>query len=1441
MPPTVPVKDKKPSKSKNHSLKQLKRQTKKQTYSLPVPPTAGIPHHNRSDTVTTLYSSASNDCSPNKEDLLRIIDNQNSSILQLQNVIESVKRENESLQMASGHSLERIDKTSTTTTRRDRNTDEHDIDSGSGEPKQSEVLASSVQLLRRQVDQQTGRLQIVKAELNRAHKLMQIKDDQIAKCDKELKNASIMVEEKQNAINTLSDLLNFEQEENEQLRNQPQLTSKQTNTLYNDLLGRVAIAVEIEPTTIPNATSPVIHDFGFKEVDGPVSSAASYIVINHVRSSITALQVGDIVLEVNGCLCRGMGSSAGIQKLKECDKQLRLVIARSQPLDQSMISYDRQGSGTNSYSSDIVPPLPLSPAPKTSDLPSSTSLDNMFVNVFDKPAQQDPLNSVAELAEEVAELKSKCEKLTVAIKRKEQRESDLLKELQSEKTEKNNNMLQVSRLESELKREVNDKERLLSECRDIRNTNDRLTRELEQNKRSLDLQITTNNEKYEELSIQLSSLKNDIQLKDRIIEADEATLTSVQVEVEKTNNSSEEKMARLRAEMELQHSKMANEIKALKVENKRILNELNTSQQEIERLTYDIEKANENIAANEEDTKILNREREEEIERTMSALFQKKLNDTEQEYRKMVQEKERDLGNAQREVMSLGLKVKTLETLQQDRMALLESDLQNSRKHSDRREGTIAEKDNRITQLHFSIKELSTEQQREIQLRMKQLEDTQKDLLTYKEKVQLLEMDKRILQERLTSLDNDVQTLRKESERKDEVTMNKDRQIAELHSTMKEINSEIRLLQKQVLDEKEKGIGLVEKLKGANEELRKVEEKSKQQLRQYETELNAKSSKLDDFINEKDKLEKKLEEVIGALNREKTGNKLEEQRLSQDVEKLKAELEISKKQIEASQREALLYKEKAETLITTIERDLQSTKQQSEKKEESVTEKDRQIIKLYSIVDQLNSEIKSLQEQLKNERDQGESLSQTLKSTNGKVTSLQASNNELNSMIEILKIEAMEMTTKMDRLTQEAVDLKLSISKSDLAKDKMESANAKLKSDFNEKCQEFETYQQTIESNIRVHKDEREASIKTGNDLSSQIAEQERKSQALVTELAELKRKTDLERNSLEKEKQAMVIKLTSLEQQLTTVNNELISQKTSYASMESKTSTLYEQLGYIKSEKEKVEEKYTNAIREHEKLKNDLETARRLSAENASTSQQLMKEQENELERKQNVVKSLEDKLSKIKSENLLLQEKMERIKSEAENEIKQVTTRSSKDADEAKVKEEGLNKEVADLKIEMTEKLNNVQQEIGTLSERNSKLLKQLHELNEQYDALEKIRKSSDEELGEEKNQRELLENKIKELEEKNKRLQENTESEIVKEKSELHNMQEELRKKLEKSQTDQTRLIAEIDQYKIQLNKSNAEITSLNEYIQKLLPVVMEFKPSVLAVQKYPSITY
>ena len=1454
------MRDKKPSKSNNHSLKQLKRQAKKQTYSLPAPPVmAGIPRHtHRSDTVTTLYSSTSNDCTPNKEDLSRIIENQNTNILHLQRVVESVKEENESLlTRASVHSIAEF-KGTTTTQRKDI-----------GEEGHVEMVMDTTQLLRKQVAEQSGRLQIVEAELNKAHRMIQIKDGHIVQCERELKNTSNMVAEKQEAINTLSDILNSEQEENEQLRNQP---LELTNALYNDLVGRVALAVEIEPTidTTATTTTTTTHtvaddDFAFEEVDGPVSLAGSYVIINRVKSSFAPVQVGDIVLEVNGCSCRGVDSSAAIQILEERDKPLKLVIARS----QSQSNYDRQhsnGNSVNSGSDEIPPPLPSCHAPLT-DLPSSTSLDNVLpVSVFNKPQHmQDDINNT-ELAQKVFELEDKCKKLTATLAHKEKREIALLKELQSEKADKNDYMLQVSRFESKLRTEKDEKERLLSECRDIQTANNRLTKELDQNKERLELEMKTNDEKYAELAIQLSSLKSQyeaLQLKHRgstikRVDDSQEKVTNMQAEIDKMRKMSKEKENRLVAEVnrrELERIKVTQDIEKLNIENESVKKELNVSLQEISRLTNDVEKAKKKIESAKESAEQLKRERDllfedvkkakerkEEIEKEMSTVIQKKINDAQVEYQKVLREKERDLENAQKEATSLGLKVQALETLQHDRMALLESDLQNSRKHSERREDTIAEKDDRITQLHFSLKELSTEQQKEIREKMKQLENAQKELLAHKEKVQSLEMDKRIQQERLSLLDNEVQTLRKDSERKEETITNKDSQITEVHSTLTEMNSELRLLQKQVLDEKENGNSLIEKLKGTGKELRKVEslnEKLKQQLQKYESDLETKSNESDILKKEKENLEKKLEEINATLNRERNASKLEEQRLNRDIEKFKAEVEISRKQIEASEREVHLYKEKAETLITTMERDLQSTKQQSEKKEESVTEKDRQIIKLYAMVDQLNSEIKSQQGQLKDEKDQSGIVSETLKSANSKVTSLQASNEELSSLMQMHKTEIVEMTSKIDRLQQETVALKLDNDKSKLVNKEIKTANAKLQSDFDTKLREFETYKQTVELQVSTYKGGNEALIKEGDKLSEQITNQERKSSALTTELAELKRKTDSERADLEKEKQEMALKLASLEQQLLTVNNELTSQKTSYVSLESKTNSLYEQLGYIKSEKEKVEEKHTNAVREHEKLKADVEAVKKSSVEKAMSSQQLIGEKEKEIEAKQTILKSLEEKIVKIEKENSLLQQKMDRMSQEAEEEMNEMTTKFTKEIGEAKTSQTKEVTELQRIKMEMSEQLISSQKEVSILSERSSKLQKSLEELTEQYD---KAKQSSDEELGEEKNLRKTLENKIGEIEERNKRLQENTESEITREMNELKNVREELKRQLDKSQTEQTQLIEEIDRSKKELDKSNAEIKSLNEYVQRLLPVVMEFKPSVLAVEKkYSSITY
>ena len=1407
------------------------------------PPLNRSLHSHRSDTVTTLYGS---DC--DKKEVTQSTEYQEDTALH-EHAANTTKR---------SHAMEIKPQLPSQTTTDGSSSQKHETSkitrsNGLIQKKQQDKLEREMQKL----DYQSNQLQSVEEALSRAQKSIKTKDKNITKFVSRLEKVTDMLEEKQRAVDTLSEMLRIEQEENEQLQNKS--ITPANSSLYQDLIGKWAVPVLLDTSSFPAC-------FSFDTISAPLSSCSSYVVITRVKPSITSLKVGDIVLEVNGYSCRGtIDCSPGIQQLYKRTSELRLVVARSCSISTSSSSSDDQF--------DTPPPLPLSPLPPD-NLTSSHSSEDVLTNT----------NGVDSIKEKLSKLQSEYQDLKQRMEESQLKENAAREELTTKEMDRREASFHVTKLEAMLQNEKSEKDKTARRCQETEKAKQNLEENLLEARDQLGSLVKAKERENDRLKIELTELNenhSNLQMRYRdtteklknekskhakeisatesaTILADERELANLRSKIDEMKQKSNKKIAELIAEVDqkdLAMKKMGETMRKLENEKETSEKQLDMLKVTVQKITEELEVARQwktSFEKMEEEKDLLVTEvkemkmAEEKMKQDMHGARTKQMDDIQLTHSQLLQQKEKELEHAQDESASLQLKVQSLEALQHNRMALLESDLQNFRKHSEKKEDRIAERDDQISQLHFNLKEMSLEQQREIQQKMKLFEETQTQLLSYKEKVQFLEIDKKMQQERLTLIENDLQSLRNQIEKKDDSIATKDTQITELNFTIKEQNTELRLLQQQVVEEKRKCTNLSKKYEKSQTTLARIESKfeiSEQQLKKKDSEIETVTHERNDLKKEKAWLEKKLEQQGLSIEAEKGNSKILEKRLNQEIESLRAGADISKKQLEASQREALMYKDKAEALLSTMERDLQSTKQQSEKKDESVTEKDSQIIKLYSMVDQLNIETKSLQAQLKDQQDQVQSLSHSLKSATSEINTLRTDKEQSSALLQKQKTQLDEKLNEHGKLQKEAVELESIVTELRSSKGQLEAELAKVKIDSEKRHREMKSSMQMLKSEIQLSKSENESIVKENSGLSKQILEMEQRLSGLGKELSELKSKNDLERTNFEKEKKEMATKISSVEQQLATVNSELTFQKNSYASLENKSSTLSEQLGYVKAEKEKVDEKFTNATSELERVKANFEAAKTDSGERSKLLQNLLEEKENDITRTQGRLKSEEEKVEKANAEKVIQQQEMEQIKQKLEKELHQLRQVSTTGEEEFKEQVSGLKKELSVLQDnngELTEHLNSSRQEAKKLTERSTQLQEHLDDLNEQYSQLEKAKEKCSEELSKEKESCLTLANSIEELKQTIKTLQEDYESKLSLIETKSKQVEETLRKEIEKLHTQKKNLVEEISHHKAHIGKLNDELKSLNEYIQRLLPVVMEFKPSVLAVSKNSPLT-
>ena len=1285
-------------------------------------------------------------------------------------------------------------------------------------------------------------------ELRELNRCIEIRNKQIDQLQSDLKHATDLVNEKQAAIDTLSDILQNEQEENDRLQKE---SFHHTSTLYQDLCGRIAVAVELE---CPPSSSSC--GFIYEEVLGPISSG-SYITIKQLEQPNESLQVGDIILEVNGHSCRSLDTTDAMQSLESSSGKLKLVVARSWP---DCFGSHPYADDDNDFCMKTPPPLPTSPVP-INDSMSSTSLDQHFGNIISKSNDsEDSVNSLHEshdqLPMQFSELEKECGQLKQAIEEGEAAMKSLRNELEAVKMEKENALTQMTELEDSLRHERVEREGVEAKIKESEKTSAKLTQELAEHKEQRELQMRSTDKQKDQLFLQLSKLRADHEalqkkFKTATVALEEST-NRFQKEIgmiQKEGKQKEEELSTMLMEAESQLAKLKSEHQSTGE-----VNNFPSESVEMEKLRNSFQERISELEAELREKALAHKQECGKLEGE-NLQIGRKLDDSLKELQEMklelgvarvkATEKENLVKEKDSQIMQLHSTIITLE--QQD-------ELPNARAETEMIRNKLQEK---IAELEAELKDRDLAHKETLEMKnlksmhqeeaahseSKELENAQKEVMSYKEKTQALESEVKTHKELLTSMKRDVETLKQELEKKESTIAVKDGQIAELHSSMKEQSSEIRLLQKQVSNERDRASETSVKQIATEKKLMETET-ANERLLSFETERETVARENSKLKDEAESLKSNLEELKKACETERHSFTKEKQSLEQAVENLKAELNLCKQQCVSNQQEASLYKEKTELLISTMEKDLQLTKQQWEKRDCTVTEKDNQIIKLYSTVDQLNSEIQSLQTQLRDEKEEGSRTSQALKIANSKIESMEATQADLDSFVKKVEADSKGKSEEMSRLQKEVSTMQSSIKELKKTNKSLEENCQNLKREAEESCHNLEELKSRLESEMKSYEDLNQT-LKSDNDRISNDLEKEKETAELLRkELTDLRGVADSASKKSEKIKDEAENKVKTLEQQLNTSRGELTTQREYNVSLESKANTLLEQLGYVKAEKQKADEKVTYLKTEHEKSEKEYESARNELKVKMDNLQKLLTEKEEELEEKQKLLSSHEATIKSLEEEKLPLEERLTQITKEAEGELRQVKAKLQAEVDEARKIAESLKGEVNELQrnnTELSEGLRHSERTAGSLTERNESLKKNFEKLTAQHGNLEREKQAITDSYEEEKKSRATLEREVYTLENAKEKLKRESETELKKAEEEIKHLREDLKREIERYKTEEKRLSEQLDECKKQVETKEEELESSNKYISKLLPVVMEYKPSILAVGKYPSMPY
>ena len=716
-----------------------------------------------------------------------------------------------------------------------------------------EVEKSKVKILEMHALLQSKEVEIsrFKHSVNSLHEIMQETKEISASLQSSIK-------EKDKALDALSSILAIEKKKNDQLQKKMKASVKPLHSsLYDELLGRNVLTVELERNTQNSSLG-----FKYEVVAGPITSAVSYLIVKQVSSPFLPLELGDVILEVNGHSCRKPDLSAAVQQLKESIGIIKMVITREDPpsneheLPLTLTTQPNVGSSKERTSNNLEietpdgifhsksltpPPLPITPPP-FDDVISEEKESSLEYN--HKSGSNDPDTvQLKNLSTQLTELHNVNSQLKAALDNRNHQIEEMQTALEIERKERQKMSLQLTRSETTLTEGKSENEHLCNKIKEAERHCALLEEELNQCKLQLEISSETALEeegREDNLAIELSKFKVDQEAVKR-------------------------KLQYTTARLEAETNQYQKELQAYK-QKERFLKE------ESSKLTADRNTVMETLRTSEQ---------------------------TNSNLHKQLSQYKSELEMTQTNVKKLETKKEILEKS----INKLKVDLQN--KSSDHK--TAADELVRMTKENATIKT--------------ELEDCKQQMRELTLDSETARMEENKLRERLASMERDLQGIKTHAGKLEEDLREKVNDIIALQSTIDSLNSAVHIAHTQVKEEQGCVATINEELKIAKEELQSMQlehdrlkeyiQKSREDKSKRDIEISGLQQEVGELKKHSDMVRSKLENEIRNLEEElyKLRMLLDTKQIEVDTTKESFESQVlsykSKLQISESEKESL--------------------------------------------------------------------------------------------------------------------------------------------------------------------------------------------------------------------------------------------------------------------------------------------------------------------------------------------------------------------------------------------------------------------------------------------------------------------------------------------------------------------------------------------------------
>ena len=844
-----------------------------------------------------------------------------------------------------------------------------------------------------------------KYSVNSLHEIMQETKEISASLQSSIK-------EKDKALDALSSIFAIEKKKNDQLQKKMEAYVKPLHSsLYDELLGRNVLTVELERST---QNSPL--GFKYEVVAGPITSAVSYLIVKQVSSPFLPLELGDVILEVNGHSCRKPDLSAAVQQLKESIGIMKMVVTREDP-------------PSNEHELPLTPPpLPIAPPP-FDDVISEEKESSLEYNHKSGSNDSDTVQ-LKNLSTKLTELHNVNSQLKAALDNSNHQVEEMQTTLEVERKERQKISLQLTRSETTSREGKSENEHLCNKIKEAERHCALLEEELNQCKLQLEISSGTALEeerREDNFAIELSKFKVDHETVKRKLQYTTARLE------EETNHYQKELQAYKQKERFLKE-----ESSKLTADRNTVMKTLRTSEQTNSNLHKQLSQYKSELEMTQTNVKKLENKKEF-LEKSISKLkvdLQNKSSDHKTATDELVcMTKENttiktELEDCKQQMRELTLDSETArmkENKLRERLASMERDLQGIKTHAGKLEEDLREKENEIIALQSTIDSLNSA----VHIAHTQVKEEQGCVATINEELKIAKEELQSMQLEHDRLKEYIQKSREDKSKRDIEISSLQQEIGELkkHSDMvrSKLENKIRNLEEELyklrmlLDTKQLEVDTTKE--------------------SFESEVLSYKSKLQISESEKESLSEQLVELLRTegeeelcrintqLHIEATQAKEEVQQLSiklntmqKETLRIQQELEQAEQRISDITEENTKISDEMNNRYIDIQIKMEDTKAELEEQRGVSHEKETKVKELLDEVERVNNkyrlQLKAVESELSEFTDERDLLSRKFTELKAKHELVESKLVNSEAQFESKNKECANLKESQDRLHQ---------------------------------------------------------------------------------------------------------------------------------------------------------------------------------------------------------------------------------------------------------------------------------------------------------------------------------------------------------------------------------------------------------------------------------------